>query len=645
MGIMSWAGLWFGLSIPVIVMLYLFKRKYIDTVVPSHFLWNRVLRNIEANRPWQKLQNRLLLWLQLLVAALLVFALMGPYVFIQGGSKHTVIVVDNSASMDAAWIENGDAGDHPVNRLDQVKEQMRSMIDKMDRGSEITLLELGSQPKVVVSRENDRKAWNKAIDGLHVEFGQASYRESLSLAAALTKDDPDASVVIYSDEQWYERSDDIHFDVPVQVVSTHQEKAANLAIEQFGVKSGPADGSQGGAVSGIAVVRNYSNAAIESTLDLYGDGQLLASKGISMASGQSATVSFEGLAQADVYRLEFGTKDDYAADNMAFAFLEHGGPPSILLLSSGNLFLEKALQLTGSEVIRMDTRDSDDSMDHDEIPILPKTKPDLIVVDGKLPSYFAQGAWADLKQRTPLWTLGGGGQEIELTGGDIKTSVHPVTRYLSIKDSPVASLIDEKIPSWGSPIMTIDGIPAMYAGVEEGSPRLSFLFELTAGDLPLRPEFPIIVNNAVEWLSSGKAAGLGRMNAGAQVEIPVDAEAVEGAWIPVDGYGLEKGASRVAAEKNGEQISSKQKVPGLPGLWRFELKGTEKNVLSEYYLEVSANRLESNIIGEKTLQIPGAGADTENTVKTPYSFVYWIALLALIVILAEWGVYQRGRSI
>ena len=92
MGIALWSGLWFGLAIPAILLMYLFKRKYIDTTVSSHLLWNHVLRNIEANRPWQKLQNRLLLWLQLLAAALLVFALMAPYLWVQGGSKHTIVV-------------------------------------------------------------------------------------------------------------------------------------------------------------------------------------------------------------------------------------------------------------------------------------------------------------------------------------------------------------------------------------------------------------------------------------------------------------------------------------------------------------------------------------------------------------------------
>lgn len=88
MGIQSWVSLWFGLTLPAIVLMYMFKRKYVDMAVPSHLLWDRVLRNLEANRPWQKLQNRLLLWLQLLVAALLVFALMQPFLQVSGAEAH-----------------------------------------------------------------------------------------------------------------------------------------------------------------------------------------------------------------------------------------------------------------------------------------------------------------------------------------------------------------------------------------------------------------------------------------------------------------------------------------------------------------------------------------------------------------------------
>lgn len=642
MGIMSWAGLWFGLSIPVIVLLYLFKRKYIDTTVPSHFLWNRVLRNIEANRPWQKLQNRLLLWLQLFVAALLVFALMQPYILIQGGSKHTVIVVDASSSMNSIWHEDGET---EISRFDYAKEQMLVYVDKLSRGSELTLLKVGSQPEVLLSRESDRQKWNQVIKELSIDFGQSAYRETLSLAAALTKDIPDSSVVIYSDEQWSEQSQDIKFDVPVQVVSTFQPDGVNVAIEQFGVKRGQND-----QVSGVAVSRNYGNRDLEVVLDLYGDNQLLSSKQINISSRQSMTVAFEGLSTAEVYRISVGLpsglRDDYEPDNTAFAFLEQGGTTNILLLTSGNLFLEKALQLTGSQVIRMDTRTtSDDAPDH--APSVPVNHPDIIVVDGELPHYFTQGDWIALIQKTPLWTLGGAGGEIQLTTGAMQTESHPVTRYLSLKESPVATLIDADLPSWANPIMTIDGKPAMYAGTEHGSARLSFLFELSAGDLPLRPEFPILVNNAVEWLKAGKETSLGRMNAGTQVEIPVNVEAKVGMWVPADGYALEYGAVPVPAEASGGLISSKQKVPTIPGLWRFEFKDVKETLLSSYYVEVSTNRIESAIDTDQSLQIVENGdTASDGTNRTmPYSLIYWIGWLVLIVILVEWGVYQRGRSI
>lgn len=642
MGIMSWAGLWFGLSIPVIVILYLFKRKYIDTTVPSHFLWNRILRNIEANTPWQKLQNRLLLWLQLLVAALLVFALMQPYILMQGGSKHTVIVVDASSSMSSIWH---DGGETEMTRFDYAKEQMMLFVDKLSRGSELTLLKVGSQPEVLLSRESDRQKWDQVIKELSIDFGQSAYRETLSLAAALTKDIPDSSVIIYSDEQWSEQSQDIKFDVPVQVVSTFQPDGVNVAIEQFGVKGGQND-----QVSGVAVSRNYGNSDLEVVLDLYGDNQLLSSKQINISSGQNVTVAFEGLSTAEVYRLSLGLpsgiRDDYVPDNSAFAFLEEGGATNILMLTQGNLFLEKALQLTGSQVTRMDTRKtSEDASDY--VPPPPANHPDIIVVDGEMPHYITEGDWLALIQKTPLWTLGGTGGEIQLTTGNMQITSHPVTRYLSLKESPVATLIDAELPSWAKPIMTIDGKPAMYAGTEHGSARLSFLFELSAGDLPLRPEFPILVNNAVEWLRAGKETSLGRMNAGTQLEIPVNAEAKVGTWVPVDGYALEYSAVPVPAEASDGLISSKQKVPTIPGLWRYELKDANGALLSSYYIEVSTNRIESAISAEQSLQIVENGDMTgNNTNRTmPYSLIYWMGWLVLIVILVEWGVYQRGRSI
>ncbi|MGZ7441888.1 vWA domain-containing protein [Paenibacillus sp. TH7-28] len=669
MGVLDWSGLWFGLTIPAIVLMYLFKRKYIDTVVPSHLLWNRVLRNIEANRPWQKLQNRLLLWLQLLAAALLVFALMQPFVWTSGSrTGHVVIVVDTSASMSAAW-GGGEAENKSGSRLDRAKEQLRSRINALGTGAEITLVRLGREPVVLLSRERDRSVLNRAVDGLAPDYGQAAYRETLSLAEALTRDDPEASVIVYTDGRWAERTDDLESGgVPIEIVAVDEAAEANAAVEQFGVKDG---GGLQDMVAGTAMVRNYRDDSIQANLDLFGDGKLLASKQITVEGGKSLQVPFDELPSADVYRLRLSPEDDYAPDNEAFAFLESGDVPDILFISPGNLFLEKALQLSGGRVTRMNTvpagTDEDVAV---ERPALPGNKPDLIVIDGVSPAFLQEGPWAALLGQTPLWTWGGEGKKAALASGEVKSVNHPVTRYLSFTTPPTGELLDQEIPAWGKPILEIGGQPAAYAGTEAGRKRLAFLFALEDSDLPLRPEFPILVSNAVKWLQSGQAAGLGRLTAGTGIDIPVPAEAEQATWVPVDGYALRSGAAKLPAARKMGRVASRQTSPGIPGLWRFEMQGTDGEKLAAYQLEVAADPAESGIPGGGQLFPIGLSGDSATPAdshgregadgskdaehskpssasppQSRQSLVPLAALLALLVILAEWGVYQRGRSI
>ncbi|GGF86252.1 BatA domain-containing protein [Paenibacillus aceti] len=696
MGIGLWSGLWFGLAIPIILLMYLFKRKYIDTTVSSHLLWNHVLRNIEANRPWQKLQNRLLLWLQLLVAALLVFALMAPYIWVQGGSKHTVVIVDASASMSMILneqtdgpqgVQNGMESDQQatagfgleqrssqnsgqtgtVSAMDQLKEELSEFTASLNRKSELTLLKLGSKPQVILSRETNRGKWKQAISELTPDFGVSAYRETLSLAAAMTKEDAEARLVIFTDGRWLERSDDIPLDVPVNVVMIGDAAPGNASIEQFGVKSNPAAET----VEGVSVVRNYGGHALEAELNLYGDERLLASQQAVVGAEESLTVSFADLPAAEVYRLSLSPGDSYALDNEAFAFSGQHRAPQVLLFSRGNLFLEKALQLAGASVTRMNPDDGGET-GASEVPKLPERTPDIMVVDGQAPDYLQQSPWSELISRTPLWTIGGKEDKVQPPNGELKIENHPVTRYFTIKDSPTATLSKSPLPAWGKSIMEIGGLPAIYAGNEAGVARLGFLFALEDSDLPLRPEFPILVNNAVEWLQSGRAAGLGRAMVEAKVSIPVAAEAQQGVWTAIGGYAATNGVTDIPAEMKDGLVLAEQTAPAVPGLWRFQLRDVNGTELASYYLQTTASPLESAVQAAWPLQLtagdksePSAAGADDGTAGSPgsvtdadtrtergqgdfsdrYPLAYLLALLAFLVIFAEWGVYQRGRSI
>src|SRR5258706_11518542 len=90
----------------LIVLMYILKLRRKDVVVSSTFLWRQVIRDVQANAPFQKLRKNLLLFLQLLAALLLVLAVTRPFWRGKGvGGRSVVIVVDTSASMGATDVK------------------------------------------------------------------------------------------------------------------------------------------------------------------------------------------------------------------------------------------------------------------------------------------------------------------------------------------------------------------------------------------------------------------------------------------------------------------------------------------------------------------------------------------------------------
>src|ERR1051326_9259032 len=71
--------LWLAPLAGLIVLMYILKLRRRDVVVSSTFLWRQVIRDVQANAPFQRLRKNLLLFLQLLAALLLVLALTRPF--------------------------------------------------------------------------------------------------------------------------------------------------------------------------------------------------------------------------------------------------------------------------------------------------------------------------------------------------------------------------------------------------------------------------------------------------------------------------------------------------------------------------------------------------------------------------------------
>ncbi|MCI0486418.1 MAG: VWA domain-containing protein, partial [Blastocatellia bacterium] len=193
MRLLSASALWWLLLGAVIIFFYLLKLKRKRRVVSSVLLWQRALEEVEANAPFRKLRRSLLLLLQLLALAALVFALARPLVTTRAlAAGSTVIVIDATASMNAR-DEDGRS------RLDRAKEMAADMIAGLSGSDRAAIIEASSRVVVRSPLTSDRAALASAINNIEETDTAGDLADAILLAEQIAKAERDAGIVVIGD--------------------------------------------------------------------------------------------------------------------------------------------------------------------------------------------------------------------------------------------------------------------------------------------------------------------------------------------------------------------------------------------------------------------------------------------------------------
>lgn len=643
MGFQWGYGLWFALALPVIVLFYLFKRKYTDTPVSSHMLWSRAYKDMEANRPWQKLRSRLLLALQLLAAALAMLALAGFFMWrSDGAGKHIIYVLDGSASM-GAYSGGGQEPD-ALSRWEAAKTAIRAHAGEEGAGAAKSLVLLSSAPVVLLSHESSQTKLAEALEQAELAWGEAAYRETLSLAAAMAGGEEQAEIVLATDGQWVEETEPMGLAVPVSVLPVEHSAGGSPGIIRFGVASARSDNSGEDGASGllynaVASVKNWGSEAAEATAFVYAGNSLAASETVLLAPGEERFWSFGGLPSANWYKLELTAASDIMpADNTAYAFPAAEGGRTVLLVGESNLFLEKALQLVQTNIIYAQKSDGGYS--------LPRSQVDLIVLNRVSEDGISSQAWQKLLAEKPVWSIGGSlgaGREGQ-PAGDVWAEEHPVMKDVRWDQVHVSQSFAPEGQELAA-VLAQGEWPLVLAGGAGEVRRLAFAFQLEDTDLPLRPDFPILIRNAVSWLTELSGEALGTGIAGQPLELSFLPEAASAVWETVEAAGKTEPASR---SSEGFPASA----PAGPGLYRLVEQDEAGLLLRMRYYSVFSDIREADPERVTDFGFLGAGAGGEPVAKAgaetpapPYDLAPWLIAAILLVLLVEWEVYRRGNTI
>lgn len=613
MRLLSSSALWWLLLGAIIVFFYLLKLKRKRAVVPSVLLWKRALEEMEANAPFKKLRRSLLLLLQLLALAALVFTLARPLVVTRAlASGSTVIVIDSTASMRA---RDEDAG----SRLDRAKQLARDMIDSLSGSDRAAIIESSSRVTVSSPLTSDHATLASAINDIQETDAPGVLTDAVRLAEQISKSEYDASVVIISDGGSIGFSETQPF-LEASRRSVLSSRQAAVRFVRVGRRSdnvgiialNSRQHSEGVRREMFASIVNFGDHNRTFAAELKIEGKLVDAQTIELGASERRALVFDSLpGEGGLAELKLDVEDDLASDNVAFAFLPSAHRVRVGV-SGENPFLMEALAVNPDiDASKISTTANSINSEFDCF-----VMEGAGVVEGNRPMLIinppnAAGLWRETGQR----------ERPEITS--VERS-HPVNSFLSYGDLHIESIARREVAPWLKPIVSAGNDPVIWAG-DDGHRRVVLIgFDLAQSDLPLKVEFPILLANSLSWLS-------GRDVTSTERAIRAGQPAMLQTVAPSATITTPAGDIREVSARDGSVVFAETLRAG-----RYEVNGGAPFGVS-LLSEAESNTTPRNAIETRAGEISGQ----PEAFYSEREAWRWIALLALAVLMIEWWVYNR----
>jgi Ca-activated chloride channel family protein len=600
----------FALALPL-VLLYFLKVRRRERTVSSLLLWEASRRDREASAFFQRLQRDPLLLLQILALLALTVALARPAATIMGhGARKVVIVLDTSASMKATDVS--------PSRFAVARREAAALVSRLGEGAETMVIEAGVQPRVVAALGRDRDAALAAIRAAEPHDLPNRVIEAVHTARALVGTDARAEIHVFTDGAYQLASSPESTDPRVRWIGVGRG-GQNVAITSLAVRKnyyGSFD------YQAFASLVNYSREPQTFDFKLDVDGKTIAEKSVSLEPSvrRALVLPFSHTGGGTVVA-RVKVDDDLASDDVAYAVLPPPRKIAVLLVSPGNLFLEKVLKTDPQ--VNLDVRTPEQYQGG-------MGEADVVVVDSVSVPRVGPGRYVfvnTVPNDVPLEVLG----RIERPTVMDWDRSHPVMRHVEFAKVAIEDAMRVRPLTAGRPLVEAVGGPLIYV-VEEPDRKALFIgFDLFKTDFPLRVAFPLILSNGLRWLHpAGLDQSSLQLAAGQPILLPVE-HGVSGATVTTP---------------SGRRVNA----PVTRGVVSF----TETDEIGIYTLTTSRGDLkvavnlmdadESNLtprpLPTPTASVPAAAA------PVPIQRELWpfFVLIAIALLLLEGALYWRRQS-
>ena len=598
-------ALLFALLAVPIILLYLLRLQRREQPVSSTLLWRQVIMDREANTLWQKLRRNLLLLLQLCTLLFLVFALIRPYINTQSQLTGKIIVLlDTSASMLAT--------DVAPSRFEAARAEVQKLIDQLGNNDQMTLIAVDGAPRILSVTTHDASQLQASLNEVVPTLTTANWSSAISLAAGLGG--KGATTIVISDGA---NAQDMQLLQGVARYIPIGKSGDNIAISTLSLRR---------TARGLSAFVRVSNTGTQNDsvlVSLKADGNLIDARTLAVPAGQSATWTINAMEpaimtlQASIDQAQHNT---LAADDRAYAVNINNTLRRALLLTRGNRFLEQAMSalpnLRTTRAVAM--------------PPASEQTYDLYVLDNMTTTLPANANALII-----------GAQSVFSTSGTfsntafVRTETHPIVQDLDWRAINVLDIQRVNAPTNLRSVVMTQGGPALLAGENVPMRNLTQLqrvvvlpFELRRSDLPLQIAFPILMANVVDYLAPPQG-----------LNVPTSVRPGEIMALPDGTVVQPPGKAPVVVDARGFADTNTAGIYGF----RLNTAATSENSNTGAFAVNFLNPIESAITPNPLLQVGNATTNANaQTQQTQREFWNVMAVLALLLLIAEWWVYQRG---
>jgi hypothetical protein len=473
-------------SLPIIVAFYMLRLRRRDVPVGSTFLWQQLVRDVEANAPWQRLRFSWLLLIQLLIAAIVVAAAARPFAAsVSDLAGNVVLIVDTSASMASATPDE--------DRVAEARARAADVVGRLPDGGRITVVAASDSASVLVSETDDRDAALEAIEAIDATQLAGDLTDAFALASALAARDTDSTVVVVTDASGDELPD-LGVEAPVLVervgsTDANQAIAALSAVRRAG----------GAQLDLFVAVANPSAADATRRLEVRADGVLVEARDLAIPAGERSEVLIGSVpSSATTVEARLDETDALATDDRAFTVVPAAGTTPALIVGPGDPYLENALALLPR--LQLYAVGEDGYQDALEDGADDGTPFGLVVFDGVVPDQPppVPALYVDPADDGPFGTLEG---RVETPSIAVPDPEEPLLRFVDLSTVHIGRAREVDLAAdMRALVSTGAGDPLVAVGQDAGRPLALLGFDLAESDLPLQVAFPLLMSNLVDYL-------------------------------------------------------------------------------------------------------------------------------------------------